>query len=224
MDFERNQKYFKGISYAGVVWLFVLSGILLVAGIWLWPLLIVSVLLSGWAVAALIVKKKSYMTDAMYDEAVETYTKFLPEYVLPKLGVEPEEVNEAKPMQFGGYSFFPQIAFVKYGADGFTRTNRFERSILFFSRDALHCYYVNVETCFPNQPPIERTTVYFYTDIVSCSTQTESVQKDGKIYTFNTLRVTNKSGNHLSFTAKDSPQFQQSVNALRALLKEKKNA
>ena len=74
----------------------------------------------------------------------------------------------------------------------------------------------------------EGTDVFFYQDIVSASTSslTFKVNADGKEITINpeAFKLTTKGGTSFTVNILNAQQAHESVNAMRALLREKKQA
>ncbi|MBQ9404516.1 MAG: hypothetical protein IJU15_05970 [Synergistaceae bacterium] len=99
--------------------------------------------------------------------------------------------------------------------------------MLFFSRNKLHGYTIRFKT---TEDLIlgEATDVYFYQDIVSASTASVSnkVKINDKEITINAeaFKLTTKGGTSLTVNVIDTSHIQESVNAMRALLREKKQS
>lgn len=98
---------------------------------------------------------------------------------------------------------------------------------IFFSRSELHCYTIIFKTT-ENLILGEATDVYFYQDIVSASTASvnDKITIDGKELIINAeaFKLTTKGGTSLTVNIIDSRHAQESVNAMRALLREKKSS
>lgn len=97
--------------------------------------------------------------------------------------------------------------------------------MLFFSRHELHGYTLTFNTLRVARN--EGTDVYFYQDIVSVSTSSLTVKttvdgKEIKVNNIETFDITTKGGTSLTVNLSDSRQGEESVNAMRALLREKK--
>ena len=227
MDYQRNLLYFTGednlsgcIMAAICVFAFVVA---IKAGNT--AMLAVSVVLfvigviQGWG------EKKWPVSDADYDALIESYTASLKSLALDKLGVDESEVNEVTPIILGGYEF-DGVEKVKQGSDSKWRSNIYKVVMLFFSRNELHCYTMRFNTL--RDEKTEGTDVFFYQDIVSASTSslTFKVNADGKEITINpeAFKLTTKGGTSFTVNILNAQQAHESVNAMRALLREKKQA
>jgi hypothetical protein len=92
--------------------------------------------------------------------------------------------------------------------------------MLFFSEHEVHCYTYNFDTT--SQKQTEATDVYFYKDIVSVSTASDTVQVLGQNVDYEYFKLTTAGGTALSVSLRDVSNAQRSINAMRALLKTKK--
>ena len=90
----------------------------------------------------------------------------------------------------------------------------------FFSQNEVHCYVYKFNT-LRNQF-FEETEVYFYKDIVSCSTSTEVVQFLNNNVNYEYFKLTTTGGTSISASFRDIDYAQRSINAMRSLLKIKK--
>jgi hypothetical protein len=116
---------------------------------------------------------------------------------------------------------------VKQGENGKWRSNTYKVVMLFFSRNELNCYTLTFKTT-EDRILNETTDVYFYQDIVSASTSSvnETVKVVGSEITINSeaFKLTTKGGTSITVNLLNSRQGHESVNAMRALLREKKQA
>lgn len=205
-----------------------LSEALFVSGITGFIPLVISILLFVGGIVIIVRRKKalkaliaSIPTDEQYDAEVNKYIAGLKPVALEKLGVDEDEVNEIEPISLGGFCFSSnENSLVKEGKDGYLRTNNYKIVILFFSRDEVNCY--TKEFCTTDTNCIEKTDVYFYKDVVSVSTSTEQIKGSTKIR--EKVILVTAGGTTLSVTVADAGMAQQSVHAMRALLKEKKRS
>ena len=98
--------------------------------------------------------------------------------------------------------------------------------MLFFSRNELHCYTMRFNTL--RDEKTEGTDVFFYQDIVSASTSSLSltVKVNGREIIVNpeAFKLTTKGGTFFTVNILNSQYGQESVKAMRALLREKKQA
>ena len=166
------------------------------------------------------------VSDADYDREIENYIANLETLALDKLGLDESEVNEIAPIILGGYEF-DGVEKVKKGNDGKWRSNIYKVAVLFFSLNELHSYSMRFNTL--QEEKNESTDVYFYQDVVSVSTSslTFKVKIDEQENTINNeaFKLTTKGGTSFSVNILKNQQYaQESVNAMRALLREKKQA
>ncbi len=165
------------------------------------------------------------VSDSDYDKAVKDYLSNLKSIALDKLGVDESEVSEVAPIILGGYEF-EGVDRVKKGEDGKWRSNIYKVVALFFSPHELHGYTMRFNTL--RNEKTEGTDVYFYQDIVSASTSSLTIKTtvDGKEITVNpeAFKLTTKGGTSFTVNLLDAAYGQESVKAMRALLREKKQA
>lgn len=225
MDYSRNQKYFAGLSRKGPIGLIVIGCFFFLAGISASVgAVLIGLLLMAAGVAYIVLKKKGIPTDEEYDAAVIAQLDGLKDKALSKLGVDEDEVKEIAPIMLGGYDF-NHFTTVKLGKDNQWRTNRYEAIYLFFSQNEVHCYSYNFYTT--EEKRSEATDVYFYQDIVSASTTSatarlqddKGVEKDVEYESF---KLTTAGGTTLTVSMRDAEETQRSINAMRQLLRAKK--
>ena len=93
--------------------------------------------------------------------------------------------------------------------------------MLFFSQNEVHCYTYNFDTT--QNKHTEATDVYFYRDIVSVSTASESTEVLKETVDYESFKLTTAGGTALQVSLRDVSNAQRSINAMRALLKAKKS-
>lgn len=161
--------------------------------------------------------------DRQYDESVRENLKDLKSRALKKLGVDEDEVCEVPPIMFDGYDF-QSADKRKEGKDKKWRSNVYRAVMIFFSQHEMHCYTLKYKTTEHEQ--VEGTDVYFYQDIVSASTvsntETITVGKKQKTINIEAFQLTTKGGNSIKVNLSNIADVQDSLNAMRALLREKK--
>lgn len=224
MDTKLNNKYFENKDLKVPIAITVVGVVLLLSG----------AVLPGIVIAAvggvLIYFSINTTTDEEYDKSVAAGLPDLRSHALMKLGIDEEEVNEIAPIIMGGYRFSGATKF-KQGADGKWRTNRYEAVVLFFSPREVHSYTYSVDTTNANANPKEDTEVYFYQDIVTVSTSSESLNvtdaKTGKqdVANYESFVLRTTGGNALTVAVSDTEgtDVQRSINAMRQLLRQKKS-
>lgn len=220
MDYKKNEKYFQTVSYKGAIIFIVIGALLCMSGK---LMVLFGLLFIAGGVAYIVMKKKGIVTDEEYDASVASELNGLQAKALNKLGVDEDEVKEIDPISFDGY-VYRGISEAKKGKDGLWRTNKYEAVMLFFSENEVHCYTYNFDTI--SQKHTEATDVYFYKDIVTVSTASDTVKVlDNGIDTdfeYEYFKLTTAGGTTLSVSLRDTGNAQRSINAMRALLKTKK--
>ncbi|MBQ4430583.1 MAG: hypothetical protein IJP89_06305 [Synergistaceae bacterium] len=232
MDYSRNATYFTDLPKGGcsgclgiLLGLGGIGGLLngdIVAGI---GCIVVAGILVAMSSSAQ--NKDTRISGGEYDAAIAKYVDGLSRTrVLEKLGVNASEVREIAPIILGGYEFAGADK-VKQGTDQRWRSNVYKVVMLFFSRNELYCYtlrFMTTEDYILN----EATDVYFYQDVVSVSTASvnETVEVGENEITINTeaFTLTTKGGTSITVNLLNSQYAQKSINAMRALLREKKQA
>lgn len=224
MDTALNSKYFENKSLKTPLIITAVGVLLLIMG------LIIPGLIIAAVGGALIYFSINTTTDEAYDRSVAAGLPDFKTRALSKLGIDEDEVNEIAPIVMGGYRFNGATRF-KQGADGKWRTNRYETVVLYFSPREVHCYTYSVDTTNPNVSPKEDTEVYFYQDIVTVSTSSESQNvtdsKTGKSSVANyesfVLRTTGGNALTVAVSGAEGTDVQRSINAMRQLLRQKKS-
>lgn len=222
MDYQKNKKYFQPKKYSGAIILIVLGAVTFISFLSTTAFSVSSILglvMVACGSAFIVMKKKDIVTDAEYDASVASMLNNITSKALDKLGVDEDEVKEIAPISFGGY-VYKGASKVKEGEDGLWRTNKYESVMLFFSENEVHCYTYRFDTT--SQKQTEATDVYFYKDVVSVSTASDTIQVLGQNVDYEYFKLTTAGGTALSVSIRDVNNAQRSINAMRALLKTKK--
>lgn len=230
MNYQRNLKYFLGVSYKGPVWMIVIGAICTLfiafpcfssensagAGV---VFLLIGLGLLGGGIALCVTKSKGVVSDAEYDAEVAKMLNNIQGRALQKLGIDIDEVKEIAPISFDGYGY-KGARRAKKGADGLWRTDIYKCVVLFFSNNEVHCYTYLFNTVDGTQS--ENTDVYFYRDIVSVSTNTSTDLVLNNNVTYEEFVLTTAGGTSLNVSIRDTGNAQRSINAMRQLLRAKK--
>lgn len=226
MDYETNRKYFEGQSSLGQVLLLVFGAFLLQGALTSLNInLVVAILLGVLGVSLLVLgivclkKRKPGISDEQYDLNVRRNLNALRQQAINALGIDETEVQEIEPIEFNGYSYTGANN-IKQGKDKRYRSNKYQSVIIFFSENEAHVYKYTFDTTIDKHS--EETEVYFYSDIVSVSTSTDTIEILGKKIESEFFKLTTAGGNALTVSVFDQKGVQQSINAMRALLREKK--
>ncbi|WP_409969077.1 hypothetical protein RFF05_03740 [Bengtsoniella intestinalis] len=191
------------------------------------PAIGIFMIIAGASLLIVTLKKPS-ISDAEYDNYVSAFVNIshVKELALDKLGLDESEVTEIEPIILSGY-VYQGADLLKQGTDGQWRSNKYEIFALFFTVNELHCYTKRVSTT--GGRALESTDVYFYKDIVSASTTYETFTRpqQGAIPAVNVdyecFKLTTSAGTSITVSLRDVDGIQKSINAMRALLKEKKS-
>lgn len=229
IDLEKTNRYFQGVSFKGPVWMIIIGVIFSILGFALtrvkggWVILgLIGLLLIAGAIALIVAISKKKVSDEEYEAEIKKMFEGLHERALEKLGVDEDEVREIAPISFDGYRYY-NGALMKEGSDNLWRSNAYEACKIFFSDNEVYLYYIRFLTT--ERSVSESTDIYFYRDIVSASTSSESYRmNDSKTINYESFRLTTAGGNALSVNVRDIDSAQRSINAMRALLIIKKRA
>lgn len=229
MNYEMNKRYFD-LNKPGMKWpiIVIVVGVILLLSMSGGGKL-VGLLIAAAGVAWIVLSQKKYkesiVSDIQYDSEVAKNLENIEERALNKLGVDKDEVSEIEPINISGFKY-QGCSRVKRGDDKFFRTDVYESVTLFFSQNEVHCYKLNYNTLEKKQT--ESTDVYFYQDIVSVSTAsqetevTDSITMEKETVNYESFDLRTAGGTSLSVAIRDQDQAQRSINAMRALLREKK--
>ncbi len=230
MDYEMNKNYLDSVSVTGGKRVLMFLGIItlamgliaFLAGLagsefGIMPGVVVAIIGVVMIIPAKLSAKK--ITDEQYDNSVKSNLGNLKEMAMNALGLDESEVQEIDPITFGGYSFQNALK-IKQGSDRRYRTDKYQSVIILFTANEVHVYKYTFDTT-KNSSTFE-TEVYFYKDIVSVSTSRERVMARGRHFEVDFFKLTTSGGNVLSVAVYDVNSAQRSINAMRALLREKK--
>ena len=181
----------------------------------------------------LLIRMKD-IPDRVVDDVAKSQLISLRERAFDKLGIDEDEVNEIPPIVFHGYDYSIiadgvtsnglGATYYKFGKDCRLRTNQYRVVMLYFSANEMYCYEYNFSLTENSQR--ESTDTYFYRDIVSLSTQTETanVGAEKRKYNYENFRLTTTGGTSISCSVREDEveDAQRSIKGMRSLLKEKK--
>lgn len=224
MDFQKNRKYFEVPSFKGPIWMIIIGVVCFFIGLRV-PggakaiFIILGLGLAGGGIAIIVTKSSSKVSDQEYDASVASVLNDMQGRALNRLGIDMSEVNEIAPIVIDGYRY-KGANFAKKGLDNLWRTNKYEYVILFFSQNEVHCYTYRYDTVTPQQS--EETDIYFYKDIVSVSTATDTTSLNGQNVDYQYFKLVTAGGTALEVSIRDQNTTQRSINAMRSLLKAKK--
>lgn len=227
MDYKKTIQYFYKKDYTVGATIIVVGLMISVIGMFFFPMLRGVALIFGvplvitGGILLLFEAQKEEISDRQYDELV---LKFMDKnFILTaysKLGIDADEVNAAAPLFIDGYVFKGNVN-IKKGKDEMWRSSKFRRIGIFFSENEVHVFTKTIKTT-RNQAE-EKTDVYFYDDIVSISTSTEKERKGNAVIEYESFILMTKAGTSLSVSIMNRDNAQRSINAMRSLLRMKKN-
>lgn len=177
------------------------------------------------------------MTMNEYQQIVSNklYALNLKQKAMDKIGLDESEINEIPPIVLSGYDFDSNDVLVRV-IDGMAVSSRFSVSWIFFSATQLYAYTYTFETISDNT--WEQTQDFFYQDITSFTTLQKVVEKIdittvGCIkkgenivknnYIVDSLQIV-VPGNSFSFSMRNNDSLDQSIQAAKAMLRERKFA
>ena len=172
------------------------------------------------------------MTDADYDQHVQNVIAKLntKQRALNKIGLDEDQLREIDPVIFEGYS--SENAFV--GKDDKLRSTKYETAWLFFSDTQVYMYSYKMDMMSDDKK--ESTEEYFYKDITNFSTSAETIEafktKTGCFGSSEKEKVNREfsnfglivPGDKFRCSTSNVKNLDQSVNAMKQKLREKKNA
>jgi hypothetical protein len=221
MDYYKNLKYFKPNKFGLPITMIVIGAIMLFLIVNVPVVGVLGLLILAGGIIIIVVKSKNVGSDTEYDASVASQLNGLKARALNKLGIDEAEVNEIEPISIDGYRYKGATK-AKKGKDLLWRTNKYEAVMLFFSQHEVHCYTYNFTTT--EDQHTEATDVYFYKDIVSVSTASESIKLFNFDIDYESFKLTTAGGTSISVSLRDVDNTQRSINAMRSLLRSKKMA
>jgi hypothetical protein len=174
IDYERNKKYFRLVSYKPGVILIVIGALTLFSRSF--GLIIVGLLVAGGGAFLIYRQVAGRPADREIDRQVSGIHTELRQRALTKLGLDAVEVELIDPVVVSGYCYnslgTPWQA--KKGKDGKFRSSNYEGVAIFFAEQELHSYKYQMSLITPNEARVQ-TDVYFYRDVVSVATDLISI-------------------------------------------------
>lgn len=175
---------------------------------------------------------KKPISDAEYDQMVVDYlnSKDFRKLALNKIGVDEDEVKEIEPIHFEGYKF-GKNCFSKYCDDNKWRSSCYQVTWLFFSANEVFLYQNTFNMDEDGRK--ETTENYFYKDVTNFSTTSKT--EETPVYDKKKDDVVLKNvdtdefaitvpGDKLYCALESNDYTESSIKAMKAMLREKKNA
>lgn len=167
MDFKTNARYFRDFNWKAPAVLMVLGAVLIAAS----PAGGIVLLFAGggW----LVYQVQSRVEDHVLDNALQSQLTNVRGKALNKLNLDESQVTEVEPVVITGYNY-TGFNKAKKGKDGRWRTSDGKAVVIFFDDHQLYAYSWAFSLTDPNKHPSESTDEYFYRDVVSMSTATDT--------------------------------------------------
>jgi len=175
---------------------------------------------------------KKTVSDQEYDALLQSMLDSFnsKQKALNKIGLDESELKEIDPVYFEGYKF-DNNSFAKRGADNKLRSSKYQISWLFFNAEQVYLYQFTFN--FVEDGKNEATDEYFYKDITNFSTSSDTVetlyyddkQKKNMLYNVSTNRFAlTVPGDKFYCAMKQNDYTERAIQAMKAKLREKKNA
>lgn len=178
---------------------------------------IIGLLLGGYSLNA---GKLTFLAGGNYDKLVNQMITTLGSNAREYLGLDSSEIDEIEPISFEGYKYSGASRIRKDPEDGRWRSDLYERVTVFFTKNEIHLYKVFLNTL--SEKITETTDVLFYDDVVSVSTKNEVEKIGNNNIEYISFNLVSKGGNNISIALDGNDTRQRSINAMRAMIKEKK--
>lgn len=221
MDFNRNKGYFQssnaprnigiGLGIFGLI-LFAAGEAGFIFGI---------LFIAGGIALFYFMDIKKRLSDSEFDQICESQVQDMRNEALSKLGLDEDEVSEAGHIQVSSYDYDTHSPSIlrKQGKDGVWRTSQYMVAVLFSSQDVLHCF-VRRFSVIGNETT-DSIEEHFYRDITSFKVA-PNVRNDQINAEYVELTKANGSTFNFAFKRADSERVTRSINAMRNLLKDKR--
>jgi hypothetical protein len=171
------------------------------------------------------------ITDEEYDNIVASNIKHsnFKQKALDKIGLDESQVNEIEPVNFQGWMYGKNVDYAKYGLDNKPRTSAFQITWLFFSSSQVYVYRQSIH--FNKDDKKVATEEYFYKDITSFSTFTDTVEQSFWNNNLKSYEVKNVDSNDFAITVpgdkfycsmEQNDYTERVIQGMKAKLREKK--
>jgi hypothetical protein len=169
-------------------------------------------------------------SDQDIDRAALNAVGDLRKRALSKLGLDADQVGLIQPVIANGYFYKPigDDVLIKVGKDQNIRATNYEGVVVFFSEYQLHAYKFQFSLVEADEFR-ESTDEYFYRDVVSVSTSSESfkaelISGERKQVSWEEFKLTTSGGTSITSSIKDQSSVGKSIAGARSLIRERKIA
>lgn len=227
MDPKQAAKYFKPLSLKLPLILLAIGILTLMAGFaGSVEMVVVGLIFAGLGGFLLYNQTQGRPTDADIDQAIQAVAGGAREQGLARLGLDESEVNLIQPVVIPGPDLRNSRGMVKKGKDGVLRAAANEVLVLYFSENEVHSYTHQFNVTDPTVRR-ESTDEYFYRDIVSVSTVSDPERVtlptgESLEVNWDRFRLTTSGGTSISVAAYNAGELSQSIQGMRALIKQRK--
>lgn len=231
MDYSRNAKYFEKSSIKSYVIMVVIGALILLGGMSSnsFGTAIFGLAIAGLGGFLIFGKKGGRPTDSEIDQICAKECADLKSRAMKKLGLDEDQVAEAAPISFDGYSYenIGSEYKAQKGEDNKYRSSNYKATMFLFSAEQVYCYEYTFSIIVDEKK--ETTEEYFYRDIVSAATATDTKKYDYKVgkksesfsITTEYFRLT-VPGAQIHAYIRDMSTAERSINAMKSLLRSKK--
>lgn len=160
------------------------------------------------------------ISDETYDQMVTQRLNSLDlqKKALAKTGLDEDQLKEIPPVYFHGWHI-DKDSIERVGNDGKLRGSRYDATVLYFSDTQLFMYQYVFDLTDGSWKK-EETEEFFYKDVVSFSTTTQTSKKTRKDVSAFSLKV---SASTFSCSISGSPDAEKIIAGMKQKLREKKN-
>lgn len=221
MNFARNHKYFTSPSAVSgkTVVIGAIIGIIFLYVKFIFGLLVL-VALGVYIYFKVKGKIKDSDIDLEYQKGMTDVVK----KGLDKLGIDEEEVKLIDPIVIHGpyYKNIVSGYYTRKGEDNRWRSSNYEVTVLYFSEKQVYSY--NYRFSIVNSEKNESTDEYFYKDIVSVSTSSDTITtNNNETFNLEYFKLTTSGGTSISCAIWDMGEVEKSIRGMKQLLREKKS-
>lgn len=166
--------------------------------------------------------------DDMLSSVLNSYN--FKQMALNKISIDEDELKEIEPVHFEGY-VFDKNCFSRLCADGKWRSSKYQVSWLFFNSSQVFLYQYTLNT--DEDGKSERTEEYFYKDITSFSTSSDTVETSVFDIATGQNIIENVESNRFAITVpgdkfycsmEQSDNTERVIQGMKSLLRDKKNS
>ena len=233
INYERNKKYFEQGPMKPIIILFVIGIVILLIGAGVASVgggaggVVVGIILIAVG-ALLIYLRNNGPSDSEIDQQCFSMVSDLKERALQKIGLDIDDVKEIEPITFDWY-FYKSIGsrcILQLGKDNILRSSNYEGVVFFFSANQVYCFTFRFSLINQNETN-SSTDEYFYKDIVSASTATDTVTYPDKSGTkqsmsYEYFKLTTSGGTSIEAAMRSNPETERAINGMKNLLRNKK--